>query len=60
MTSLLDADVYPAEQFAEAQQVNHIAPHTPIRVSKDGTIGATTLPMTVPGWDVHEGARANS
>ena len=26
--------------------------HTPIRVSRDGTIGSTTLPLTVPGWDV--------
>jgi RND superfamily putative drug exporter len=38
--------------FAKAEQVNHIAPHTPIRVSRDGTIGSTTLPLTVPGWDV--------
>jgi RND superfamily putative drug exporter len=38
--------------FAEAERVDHIAAHTPIRVSKDRTIGSTTLPMTVPGWDV--------
>ena len=38
--------------FAQAGQVNHIAVHTAIRVSQDGTIGSTTLPMTVPGWDV--------
>jgi RND superfamily putative drug exporter len=38
--------------FAQAEKVNHIAPHAPIRVSKDGTIGATTLPLTVPGWEV--------
>jgi putative drug exporter of the RND superfamily len=37
--------------FAEAEQVNNIEPHTPIRVSENGEIGATTLPMTVPGWD---------
>jgi putative drug exporter of the RND superfamily len=36
----------------EAEQVDHVAEHTPIRVSEDGTIGATTLPLTVPGWDV--------
>jgi putative drug exporter of the RND superfamily len=36
----------------EATQVDHIAEPTPIRVSEDGTIGATTLPLTVPGWDV--------
>jgi putative drug exporter of the RND superfamily len=35
----------------EAEQIDHIEPHTPIRVSEDGTIAATTLPMTVPGWD---------
>jgi putative drug exporter of the RND superfamily len=38
--------------FADAEQVDHIAPHTPIRVSQDGTIGSTTLPLTVPGWEV--------
>jgi RND superfamily putative drug exporter len=38
--------------FAQADQVDHIAGHSPIRVSKDGTIGSTTLPLTVPGWDV--------
>jgi RND superfamily putative drug exporter len=37
--------------LAEAEQVDHVAAHTDIRVSEDGTIGATTLPMTVPGWD---------
>ena len=38
--------------LAEAKQVDHVAEETPIRVSEDGTIGATTLPLTVPGWDV--------
>ncbi len=38
--------------IAEAEQVEHVAPRTPIRVSRDGTIGATTLPLTAPGWDV--------
>jgi putative drug exporter of the RND superfamily len=38
--------------LAEAEKVDHISAHTPIRVSEDGKIGATTLPMTVPGWDV--------
>jgi RND superfamily putative drug exporter len=38
--------------FAEAERVDHVAVHTPIRVSEDGTIGSTTLPLTVPGWDV--------
>ena len=38
--------------FNEAGQVNHVEDHTPIRVSEDGKIGSTTLPLTVPGWDV--------
>ncbi len=38
--------------FTKAEQVDHVSRHTPIRVSRDGTIGATTLPLTVPGWDV--------
>ncbi|HEX7060217.1 MAG TPA: MMPL family transporter [Solirubrobacterales bacterium] len=38
--------------FAEATQVNHIAKETAIRVSDDGTIATTTLPMTVPGWEM--------
>jgi putative drug exporter of the RND superfamily len=38
--------------FAQAGKVDHIAEHAPIRVSKDGTIGSTTLPLTVPGWEV--------
>src|SRR5262245_960336 len=37
--------------LAEAESVPHVARHTPIRVSKDGMIGATTLPLTVRGWD---------
>jgi putative drug exporter of the RND superfamily len=38
--------------FTEAERVDHVDPHTPIRVSRDGTIGSTTLPLTVPGWEV--------
>jgi RND superfamily putative drug exporter len=38
--------------LSQAQQVDHIAKPTDIRVSQDGKIGATTLPLTVPGWDV--------
>src|SRR5919198_1315024 len=40
--------------FAQAELVNHVDPHTPIRVSRDGKIGATTLPLTVPGWEVEK------
>ena len=38
--------------FAEAEQVDNIEPRTPVRVSDDGTIATTTLPLTVPGWEV--------
>ena len=40
--------------FAEAEQVDHIAAHTRVRISDDGTIGASTLPMTVPGWEMEK------
>jgi RND superfamily putative drug exporter len=40
--------------FAQAEQVDHVDPHTAIRVSRDGKIGSTTLPLTVPGWDVEK------
>jgi RND superfamily putative drug exporter len=38
--------------FAQAEKVDHVAPHAPIRISRNGEIGSTTLPLTVPGWDV--------
>jgi RND superfamily putative drug exporter len=38
--------------LADAKKVNHVAEETPIRVSENGQIGATTLPLTVAGWDV--------
>jgi putative drug exporter of the RND superfamily len=38
--------------LAQARKVDHIGAETPIRVSRDGTIGATTLPLTIDGWDV--------
>ncbi len=37
--------------FTQAQKVDHIAAHTPVRVSKDGTIATSTLPLTIPGWE---------
>ncbi len=40
--------------FAEAEQVDNIEAHAPIRVSRDGKIGATTLPLTIPGWEVEK------
>jgi putative drug exporter of the RND superfamily len=36
----------------EATQVENVEDPTPTRISDDGTIGATTLPLTVPGWEV--------
>jgi RND superfamily putative drug exporter len=38
----------------DAESVDNIAPHTPIRISENGDIGATTLPMTVAGWDFED------
>jgi RND superfamily putative drug exporter len=38
--------------LAEAEKVDHIDPATATRVSDDGTIATTTLPMTVPGWEM--------
>jgi RND superfamily putative drug exporter len=38
--------------LAEAKKVDNIAAETPIRVSQDGTIGSTTLPLTIDSWDV--------
>jgi RND superfamily putative drug exporter len=38
--------------LAEAKKVPHIADETPIRISENGQIGATTLPLTIDGWDV--------
>ena len=38
--------------LAEARQIDHIEPQTAIRVSDDGTIATTSLPLTVPGWEV--------
>ena len=38
--------------LTEAKRVDHIAEETPARFSRDGKIGSTTLPLTVPGWEV--------
>jgi putative drug exporter of the RND superfamily len=38
--------------FAQAEKVEHIAPHTAVRTSRNGQIGSATLPLTVPGWEV--------
>jgi RND superfamily putative drug exporter len=38
--------------LAEAKRIDNVAEETPIRVSENGQIGATTLPLTVASWDV--------
>ncbi len=38
--------------LAEVRRIDDIERATPIRVSDDGTIATTTLPLTVPGWEV--------
>jgi RND superfamily putative drug exporter len=38
--------------FSEAEAVENIEKREAIRVSEDGTIATTTLPLTVPGWEV--------
>src|SRR5215210_474047 len=38
--------------LTQAQKVDHIAAPTDVRISQDGRIGSTTLPLTVAGWDV--------
>ncbi len=37
--------------FVQAEKVEHIDPHTPIRLSPNRQIASSTLPLTVPGWD---------
>jgi RND superfamily putative drug exporter len=38
--------------FSEAEEVEHVGKAAPIRVSKDGKVATTTLPLNVPGWEV--------
>jgi RND superfamily putative drug exporter len=38
--------------FTQAQKVEHIANHTTVRLSANRQIASTTLPMTVPGWEM--------
>jgi RND superfamily putative drug exporter len=38
--------------FARAEGVPHVGGHAEIRVSEDGKIATTTLPLNVPGWEV--------
>jgi RND superfamily putative drug exporter len=38
--------------FAQAEKVDHVERRSAIRVSEDGTIATTTLPLNVPGWEI--------
>ncbi|MGH2973276.1 MAG: MMPL family transporter [Solirubrobacterales bacterium] len=38
--------------FAEARKIDDVEPPAPVRISDDGTIATTTLPLTTRGWDV--------
>jgi RND superfamily putative drug exporter len=38
--------------FEQAEAVENVEQREAIRVSKDGTIATTTLPLTIPGWEV--------
>ncbi len=38
--------------FATAEAIPHVEERAPVRVSDDGTIATTTLPLTIPGWEV--------
>ncbi|HEX5763078.1 MAG TPA: MMPL family transporter [Solirubrobacterales bacterium] len=38
--------------LAEVDGIEHVEPATATRVSEDGTIASTSLPLTVPGWEV--------
>ncbi len=41
------------ERFlVEAEGIPHVERRAPIRVSEDGMIATTTLPLTIPGWEV--------
>jgi RND superfamily putative drug exporter len=38
--------------LSEATKIENVEARTPVRVSDDGTIASTTLPLTIPGWEV--------
>jgi RND superfamily putative drug exporter len=38
--------------LAKVEGIEHLEPATETRVSPDGTIASTSLPLTVPGWEV--------
>jgi putative drug exporter of the RND superfamily len=40
--------------FSQAEAVKHVGKRGEIRVSEDGRIATTTLPLNVPGWEVEK------
>jgi RND superfamily putative drug exporter len=38
--------------LSEATKVDNVEKPAPVRVSDDGTVATTTLPLTVPGWEM--------
>src|SRR6478672_5162129 len=40
--------------FAQAEAVEHVERRAAVRVSEDGAIATTTLPLNVPGWEVEK------
>ncbi len=38
--------------LGDVTRIDHIERQTPIRVSDDGKIATTALPLTIPGWEV--------
>ncbi len=38
--------------FTQAEKVDHVERRGATRVSEDGTIATTTLPLNVPGWEI--------
>jgi putative drug exporter of the RND superfamily len=40
--------------LTRAEEVEHVERRAAVRVSEDGTIATTTLPLNVPGWEVEK------
>ena len=40
--------------LTEAKRIDNVSEEAPTRISRDGKIGATSLPLTVPGWEVEK------
>ena len=40
--------------LTEAKKIDHVSEEAATRISRDGKIGATSLPLTVPGWEIEK------